>query len=42
MFIPEVNLLREANDPFALNASIKNVTVTGMSNVKIASNKCVS
>jgi hypothetical protein len=42
MFIPEVNLLRGTDGPIALNASMVNVTVTGMSGVKIASNKCVS
>jgi hypothetical protein len=39
--IPEVKLLQGADGPIALNASMVNVTVTGMSNVKIESNKWV-
>jgi hypothetical protein len=39
--MPEVKLLQGADGPIALNASMVNVTVTGLSNVKIESNKWV-
>jgi hypothetical protein len=39
--IPEIKLLQGSDGPIALNASLVNVTVTGLSKVKIASNKWV-
>ncbi|PNF31865.1 hypothetical protein B7P43_G07913 [Cryptotermes secundus] len=36
--IPEIKLLQGADGPITLNASMVNVTVTGLSNVKIESN----